>query len=338
MKSVHRQDQYMFSRSKRNRSVILAYHRVSDLATDPQLLAVSPKHFDEQLQYLKDNLEIVSIMDLGRSVRERRVPNNAVALTFDDGYADAVWNVQPALEKHGVAGTVFVTCVYVDMDYEFWWDELERLTLLNDNLPKRLELSIDGNDMRWEIGDEELRTEERWNVLSRSHLTARQRLYLDLHRILRPLNHGEKQRVFDQIAVSTGATRHGRSTHRTLSSVEVKRLASSGIVEVGSHGMTHSVLSRQLPEERRGELADSKRFLENVIGKTVSSFSYPFGGPNDIDRTTAVMVRRTGYDLACSTTEGVVTHRSFLHALPRFTVRDWSGKEFEDNLRRWFSG
>lgn len=112
---------------RRGAVAILLYHRVAELESDPLELAVTPRHFDEQLAVLRDTCTPVALADVPRLLRARKLPKRPVALTFDDGYRDNLLAAKPLLERHGVPATVFVASGYVGADREFWWDELDRL-------------------------------------------------------------------------------------------------------------------------------------------------------------------------------------------------------------------
>src|SRR5687768_10389614 len=92
-------------RRERDRSgpLILLYHRVADPETDAQSLAVKPDRFSEHLSLIAAEYEPVALSDLvatmrlGRAARARR----AVAVTFDDGYADNLSVAKPLLERSG---------------------------------------------------------------------------------------------------------------------------------------------------------------------------------------------------------------------------------------------
>jgi len=58
----------------------------------------------------------------------RRLPENAAAITFDDGYASVHDLALPVLKKLGLPATVFVTTGFVDGDCPLWFQQVELLS------------------------------------------------------------------------------------------------------------------------------------------------------------------------------------------------------------------
>lgn len=77
-----------------------------------------------------------------------------------------------------------------------------------------------------------------------------------------------------------------------LSAGQLRAVAASPLVTVGSHSVSHPLLTRLPDAELARELADSKRFLEEVTGRPVDLFAYPTG---DYDRRVMAAVRAAGY-------------------------------------------
>src|SRR4029453_8767932 len=85
--------------------LVLMYHSVEPYDADPYRVTVHPERFDRQLRWLRRRgLRGVSMRELRRAGRAEGV----VGLTFDDGYADFVTEVLPALSRYGFGATVFV--------------------------------------------------------------------------------------------------------------------------------------------------------------------------------------------------------------------------------------
>ena len=319
-------------------AVILAYHRVFELSLDPQLLCVCPAHFAEHLEYLRRHYRVMSLHNLAKALKEKQVPKRAVVITFDDGYADNLWNAKPLLEQYDMPATVFVTTGYIGQNREFWWDELERLLLLPEHIPERLALTIDGQLHEWDLSKGEKQSTVQWDVTMGSYPSPRYKVYKELHRLLRPLNDKEQQQVLDALARWAGLSKDGRPVYRALNYSELKTLSDSSLVEIGSHSITHPVLSVQPLELQKREIVKSKCFLEDILGHPVNSFSYPYGGTNEVGDYAVQLVREGGYEVACANFSTPVTRCSNPYWLPRYLVRNWDGDEFARRLRRWFSG
>lgn len=86
-----------------------------------------------------------------------------------------------------------------------------------------------------------------------------------------------------------------------LSKNELADLAGHPLVTIGSHGMTHRHFSRMTRDEAKDELSVSKSFLEEITGKPVDLFAYPFG---DCDQTAEELAEETGYKAAWSVWNG----------------------------------
>jgi peptidoglycan/xylan/chitin deacetylase (PgdA/CDA1 family) len=102
---------------------ILIYHRIADVKDDPHRLCVSPSNFQEQMRYLKENFNIIPLVKLVQDIRNKKIQNNSMVITFDDGYVDNLHNALPVLEKFNIPATIFLTSDYIGLDKPFYWDE-----------------------------------------------------------------------------------------------------------------------------------------------------------------------------------------------------------------------
>lgn len=88
--------------------LVLMYHSVEPYQADPYQVTVHPRRFDRQLRWLRRRgLRGVAMNELLRS-RQHGLGTGLVGLTFDDGYADFLTDVVPALRRYGFTATVFV--------------------------------------------------------------------------------------------------------------------------------------------------------------------------------------------------------------------------------------
>lgn len=80
-----------------------------------------------------------------------------------------------------------------------------------------------------------------------------------------------------------------------MSVEELRQCSAEPLITVGSHGVTHAILTDCTDEQLADELRDSKRFLEAVIDTNVEYFAYPRG---DYDARVARDTETAGYSAA----------------------------------------
>jgi peptidoglycan/xylan/chitin deacetylase (PgdA/CDA1 family) len=343
LKRLRRTAQWMRNKFVQG-AVILLYHRVSELPTDPQLMCVTPRHFAEQLEILRKEYNPIELRELTKGFQDGNVPHRSVAITFDDGYFDNLANAKPILERFDIPATVFVASGYIGCQREFWSDELERLLLQPGTLPRRLALTIEGRQHEWNLAAAASYSEEAyqryrtWNVRERAISGSRQDLYNAIHPLIRPLAHAEQQVVLDSLLAWAGMKPVLRSTHRTVSTDEVLCMAKGTLIDIGAHTITHPVLSALSLFEEEAEIQGSKAHLEEILGRPVTSFAYPYGLRSDYSPGTITAVKQAGFDSASSSEEGNVWRGSDRFQLPRRIVFDWDGEQFSRRLRHWLGG
>lgn len=94
---------------------------------------------------------------------------------------------------------------------------------------------------------------------------------------------------------------HGEQKLPMMSESQVRELIKSGLIEIGSHTLTHANLPTVSHEEQVKEIRGSKEFLERKYGIKVTSFAYPYGQLNEEVKN---VVRNSGYTTAVSTNTG----------------------------------
>lgn len=83
----------------------------------------------------------------------------------------------------------------------------------------------------------------------------------------------KKYRVPFTIFVSIGLL----DTPGYITTSQLIEMAQCELCTVGSHGITHGEYTALSKEEKHKELSESKRKLEEITGKTVSLYAFPYG-------------------------------------------------------------
>ena len=298
--------------------IVLIYHRVTELKNDPQLLAVNPSNFEDQIKYLKENYNILSLKELIECLKKKKVPSKSVVITFDDGYLDNYNQAYPILKRYQVPATIFVSSGMISSNREFWWNELEYIFFeAEDIISKALELEIKGKFHRWFI---------------RSSPGAL-KVYDDLHPLIKGLNIEAREAIMENLFRWAGKERIARPTHAVMDVAELKMLAQSNIIEIGAHTCLHPRLSNESCEVQTKEIEGSKLDLEKLLQNEVKSFSYPFGTSADFNSDSVGAVKKAGYICGIANNQGCVTNDTDPFTVPRMLVRNWTTSEFANNLK-----
>jgi peptidoglycan/xylan/chitin deacetylase (PgdA/CDA1 family) len=155
----------------------------------------------------------------------------------------------------------------------------------------------------------------------------------DLHAELQVLPHDE--RLARVAAMRADAGRRPSPPVQTLREEELGRLATSEVVEIGSHTMTHPALPVLQREDMLDEMRASRERLEQLTGAPVLGLSYPYGS---WDAETAACAEEVGYEYACTSAREAVGRGTRRFAIPRFPVKDWSGDELARRISGWLAG
>ena len=302
-------------------ALILGYHRVASVTRDEYEVCVTPQHFAEQMEVLNKFAHPISLRELAQQLKESSLQPRSVAVTFDDGYADNLYQAKPILEKFAIPATIFICTGYSGK--EFWWDELERLIACTQSDLHALHLHTAGKQFRWH--------------LTNSHPEAeppelREQFRRALYHFLLTLDIEEQNRALDTIRnwsdVSTGDMFAARAMHPD----ELLRIVNSGLIELGAHTRYHPILPRLSFERQKEEIESSKKDLETLLGKQITGFAYPNGRATEAAKRS---VQDIGFAYACTSLHDVVRPGNDLYELTRFWQKDVDGDKFMKGLQLW---
>jgi polysaccharide biosynthesis protein PslH len=235
-----------------------------------------------------------------------------------------------------VPATIFVCSGAVGRRQEFWWDQLERALLRSpEKLPARLELDIDGKRMTWSLEeDDRLGDGHDWRARHPLPHAVSRSLFYSVWEHLRDLPPAAQADAMRQIRLWSGIPNEARWDYRTLDADDLVKMADSRLITIGAHTVNHPLLPAHPREFRRLEISNGRTELQDIIGRPVRHFAYPYGG---YDHTTVDILREESFASACTTVDRATTPRSLAHELPRVTVHDWTSEQFRTMIREKLS-
>ena len=295
--------------SRKPRLWILMYHRIIP-ADDPRTqeeepgMVVTPTTFRRHIQWLKDEFEFIQLSEwIERSVSGRALPPKACAITFDDGWSDNFEFAFPILKETSTPATIFAVSHMIGTNQTFWPNRLARILRSSDYI------RIQAPGMAWL---NELIDQSTDSLMSRDQISAvisRAKSIAD-HEVLSSL-----EAIEDDLRIEPSS----KDSRSLLSWEELDAMCRTGYIEVGSHTCYHTRLNDQIPPQIVArEITDSKRLLEERLGRPVTLFCYPNG---EWTPEASSMVRKH-YHGAVTTKIGINSNTTDMYALMRVAVHE----------------
>lgn len=241
--------------------------------------------FEEQMEYLTRNFEVVHLEDAfapGRAPSRRPL----ACVTFDDGFASVRELALPVLEEMRVPATVYLVTGLLDSTDTVWFARLHQAICETQAREVRL------GDLRFPLEGTAARAE------------ASAGLQVAIKKLHRPAFESMFEDVLTQLGFGGENRAKPWDAFRVLTSDEVRSMSRSGLVRFGGHTSGHQILTRTTREDARCEVEQSVRAVAALVERPSRTFAYPNGGPDDFDDGVAAAVRDAGIDFAVTTIEG----------------------------------
>jgi peptidoglycan/xylan/chitin deacetylase (PgdA/CDA1 family) len=266
----------LLRRSGLKAGVAVAYHSVAAASGEPAVELVPPHGaalFEAQLRHLTRRYRVVAAAELPAAVAARR-PGEPfpAAVTFDDDLASHVELALPALRRHGIAATFFLTGSSLEGPFCFWWERLQRALASGTPVPPPT-----GGTPRARRAEE-----IRGLGLAAEGLPPQQR-----------------ERWSERLLEATGPD----PERAGLRAGGVRALVEAGQT-IGFHTRRHDPMTTLDDERLAAAVRDGRAELEATAGERATVIGYPHGRA---DERVAAAAREGGFDLGYTTAETAVT-------------------------------
>ena len=265
---------------------ILMYHNFSD-ASETGGGSVGLAAARTQLDYLRRHFHVVPLSVLAQQLQTGVIDQWAVALTVDDGRRNFYEVFYPLLKEFRLPTTFFVVSSFIRREDWIWTDKVQWLAE---------QLHAPGELQPHKIGSF-------FEMLNRLRPEIRNAL---INRVATSMNLEVPREPPPKYAPCTWS--------------ELKEMAASGLVEIGSHTVSHSILSTLTDEESWRELTISREQIENGLGTKVECFCFPNGKPSDYRPSHLRQLDDAGYKSAVVASCGLVSQQSAVFELPRIGI------------------
>jgi peptidoglycan/xylan/chitin deacetylase (PgdA/CDA1 family) len=288
---------------RRDRAVILRYHAITrgeDVPYAGPDICLPARALRLQMGFVRRAYRPVPLGDLVDALHGGgALPPRAVAITFDDGYADNFHLALPILRGLGIPATIYVATGGLE-DGEPFWPAAARVLVLaacdEVRVPGLEPLSV-GNGAR------------RGTVVKA------------LLRALVPLTPAERRDRLAAAAAAAGVDLRAALRGTMLTWAQIRELATAGWT-IGAHTVTHGNVALMPAAEAEREIAESRDALTTASGDPVRHFCYPNTGGKHryYSEEVASTLRRLGFRSGTISGSAGVGRGASPYLIPRLGV------------------
>jgi peptidoglycan/xylan/chitin deacetylase (PgdA/CDA1 family) len=265
--------------------------------------------FERQVALLRRDYDIVALDDALADAADSARPR--VVLTFDDGHSGWFDHLLPIVEREALPVTLYVATGHVQGGTAYWFDAV--VNALQTVEPLVLDTGGAGLG-RITLNRE--RGEANWLRLSA------------LLEAMKALNAPVREAIAKKLVTAAAGQRQPRFQRLMPLSIEqVRALAQSRWVTLGSHSHGHELLDEIALDAARDSIARSIALLQEWTGRRVEHFAYPNGNHN---AALAAVLPGLGLKSAVTTRKGLWQRDGPRFEMPRVAVG-----RFDDVARWW---
>jgi len=296
----------------RHKITVLMLHGVMDkhekVSWEPLRPQTSPSELQRVLRILSRYYQFITIEQCVDMLDEK-IPliNNALLITFDDGYRNAIDFGLPICEQFDIKPVLFVATGQIDKGQPFWFDRLDYA--LQQNMGEVISLEYQG-------------AEYYFDATSRQALKSSYQKFRDDCKQAFD-NDVKMEQLFDALSEIL-EKRAGKALSDICSDDDWSAVASwsklrdtvkKKRLDVASHTVDHWRIDRLSKELALLQLTQSKMRIEEELATKCHYFCYPNGEYNQLAIS---LIKKSGYRAAFATGESLCKVKDDLMTLKRF--------------------
>jgi peptidoglycan/xylan/chitin deacetylase (PgdA/CDA1 family) len=253
-------------------------------------MKVSPEYLKNFLNERRKTHSFISLDDLYEmSISKEKIKNKKkiILMTFDDGYRDNYEYVLPIFDEMSIPFTVYITNSFPDKTSFLWWYVLEDILMQNDRI-----LLSNG---------------EKFDCQTK---TEKEKLFLHLRQIILCLNQENLLNEFINLFSNYKFSYFSYNDALCLSWDMIREMTNNRFCTIAAHTMNDKTLNKLLFEQLDMEIKQSKKKLEELTGKEIRHFAYPFGTFDEIGDKEIEYVKKCEFYTACYSFGGGFTKKN----------------------------
>ncbi len=266
------------------------------------------EEFDFFLETLMKNGTPVSMDNLIEYSNEKMMPENAFAITFDDGFENNLSVAAPILKQYNVPATFYLTTDFVANNTMSWIDRIDWAFEQSVACPL-IEISVPWRKIPVKLEA----PSSRLSFLNEIRKTVKNDRSINQHKLSSSI-----QRQLGYQVVYSGTS----EIDTKLNWEDVKCLEQCDLFTIGGHTHSHPIMSFLSETELLHEIGYCLSLLKKHAGITTKHFAYPEGMSNCYNQKVIKSLKSFGIKCCPTAEHGVnqISSKSDLFKLKRIFV------------------
>lgn len=305
---------------------ISMYHYTRDLVHSryPRIRGLDLPLFRKQIEFFKENFNVVRMEEVLAALNgQARLPENALLLTFDDGYLDNFTYAMPILEEYGMQGSFFIPGKtfsehkLLDVNKIHYMLAAADLGELLSDVLERMDF-YRGNEFDFPDNKELFAEYAKANRFdTKEVIFIKRMLQTVLPEKLRDRIIGD---IFEKYV---GVSEEQLAYELYMTKEQIRTMKQHGMF-IGIHGYDHYWLGNLPPEQMKADVSKALEVMDGFIDRRQWVMNFPYGSYNE---GVLNYIREEGACMGLTTEVCVADlNRDSVLELPRLDCNDFPPK------------
>ncbi|MCP4705592.1 MAG: polysaccharide deacetylase family protein [candidate division Zixibacteria bacterium] len=295
---------YLFNKYNSDAIRILMYHGVSSKKLPSEywtLLSLSK--FIDQMKIIKRGYNVIKCSEIiPKSNNSLLLKDNAVVITFDDGYENVLNEAYPILQNHQFPAIIFVVTGLSNRNEIIWTDMVYNIAMLSKD-----DIVLSDNNLG--------------TCYAKSDNKEKSDFIIKLKTYLKSCKEEKKNKIVNDLMERYPISKKQiYESFRLLSESQIKRLSETKLIQIASHSDYHSILSQLSDDQQKDDINQSLSKFDEWGIEIDKIFAYPNGRAEDYNNATINILKSNNIKAAVSTTEGLHYKTDDLYRIKRISI------------------
>lgn len=264
---------------------------------------VEKKIFIQQIKYLKENANIISIDDVCNNIKNKmKFKKNSVCITFDDGFENNFTVAAPILKKYNIPAIFYLCPDSISRKLFFWVDIIE--ICIANTKKKSIFIRKNKKNIKYFL----------------TNMQRKKTAILNIKNYCKSITDNKKNLIVNSIIHQSGVNYKkyiNKNIYKPASWSQINKCIKSKIFSIGGHSLNHSLLTKKTNLGAQIDILKTINIIKKKTKIRIKYFSYPEGKYNE---SIIQFMKKNKIVSSPTATSGINSEHTDLFKLKRYMV------------------